>query len=59
MDLVENFPEKPERNPTLQEHSELLIIQSASLGPSLLDQEHLERKRYFLLKEHANPEAKD
>ena len=28
-------------------------------GPAFLAQEHLERKWYFLLKEHANPEAKD
>ena len=29
------------------------------LGPAFLAQEHLERKWYFLLKEHANSEAKD
>ena len=29
------------------------------LGPTLLAQELLERKRYFLLKGHANSEVKD
>ena len=29
------------------------------LGPAFLAREQLERKRYFLLKEHANSEAKD
>ena len=29
------------------------------LGPAFLAQELLERKRYFLLREHANSEVKD
>ena len=39
--------------------NKVLVKVQKVLGPAFLAREQLERKRYFLLKEHANSEAKD